>query len=211
MPLAALCANLSWELIFSVVRPDDGAQLVVNMVWLALDLGIAYTVLRYGPREFPGVPRPTFYGGFAVTLGFAYLGVDLVSRTFDGGHASYAAFGQNLMMSALFLAMLAARYGRAVRADGALDRGAALAGQSVWIAGAKLTGTGLASLASWLDGSHDRAPIMIYLYLGTALLDLAYLVAVLAVARRAAPHGTAIAGPDAGAVAGQRSRMTSAP
>ena len=68
MPLVALCANISWEFIFSVVRPQPGGAQIVYVVWFCFDVVIAYTALRYGPREFPGLPRSVFYLGFAATL-----------------------------------------------------------------------------------------------------------------------------------------------
>jgi hypothetical protein len=170
MPIVALCANLSWELIFSFVRPHTGVQRVVDLVWLGLDLVIAYTALRFGPREFPYLPRVLFYAGFGGTLVLAYLGVDLVSREFDHGQGTYAAFGQNLLMSGLFLAMLASRRG--------------LAGQSAWIAAAKFAGTALASLAIWRYGDHPHSVLLPYLYLANAVVDAAYLAAVMAVGRR---------------------------
>jgi hypothetical protein len=183
MPLVALCANLSWEFIFSVVRPSDGPQLVVNCVWLGLDLLILYTVLRYGPREFPWLPRYAFYGGVAATAVLSFLAVDLFSRTFDDGRASYAAFGQNLLMSALFLGMLGARYGHGMET---LNVRLALSGQSVSIGVAKLIGTALASAAAWSEGSRDGSAMIVYLYLTVALLDVAYLAAVIAIERTGA-------------------------
>jgi hypothetical protein len=169
MPLVALCANLSWEFIFSVIRPHHGTQHVVDIVWLCFDLAIAYTAVRFGPREFPYLSRPLFYAGLAATLVLSYLGVDLVSRELDGGKGGYAAFGQNLMMSGLFLAMLAARRG--------------LSGQSPWIAVTKLVGTGLASLAVWYGGDYPHSHLMVYLYFAIFALDAAYLAAVIAVTR----------------------------
>jgi hypothetical protein len=169
MPLVALCANLSWEFIFSVVRPHHGIQHVVDIVWLCFDLAIAYTAIRFGPREFPYLSRWVFYAGLAVTLLLSYLAVDLVSRELDGGRGGYAAFGQNLMMSGLFLAMLAARRG--------------LSGQSPWIAATKLVGTGLASLAVWYGGDYPHSNLLVYLYFAILAVDAAYLAAVVAVAR----------------------------
>src|SRR5215210_4291333 len=56
MPLAALCANLSWEFIFVFVFPHGAVQRTVNAVWLALDVVILSQVLRFGHKEFPAVP-----------------------------------------------------------------------------------------------------------------------------------------------------------
>jgi hypothetical protein len=175
MPLVALCANLSWEFIFSVVRPHGGVQHIVDIVWLCLDLVIAYTAVRFGPREFPYLPRWAFYVGLAATLVLSYLAVDLVCREFDGGRGAYAAFGQNLMMSGLFLAMLIARF----------TAGRGLAGQSAWIAAAKLIGTGLASLAIWVGGDYAHSGLLTYLYFAILVVDLAYLAAVILVGREA--------------------------
>ena len=66
MPLVALCANLSWEFIFSFVFPHGPVQRPVNIVWFCLDLIILYQLLRYGPREFPRLPSKLFYGMVAL-------------------------------------------------------------------------------------------------------------------------------------------------
>jgi hypothetical protein len=165
VPIVALCANLSWEFIFAVVRPQaEGAQQIGYFVWLMLDLVIVYTVLRFGPREFPYLPRPVFYAGFAGTLVLAYLGVDMVCREFDNGKGAYAGFAVNLMMSGLFLAMLASRRG--------------LRGQSVSIAAWKFVGTIFASLGFWLYGDRPDSAVLMYMYIANGVVDAAYLAAV---------------------------------
>ncbi|WP_443612887.1 transmembrane-type terpene cyclase [Actinomadura rupiterrae] len=172
MPIAALAANLGWEFIFSFVRPGDGMQLVVNYVWFGFDVAILALTVAYGPREFRFLPRWGFLAMLASVLVMGYLGVDLVSRQFDHGLATFAAFGQNLMMSGLFLSMLIAR--------------GSTRGQSVWIALTKGVGTALASAASWIwlqDEPWRHGPLLPYLMIATAALDLAYVVAVHAVAR----------------------------
>lgn len=179
MPIVALAANLSWEFIFSVLRPPPvESQHVVNIVWLAFDLVLVYTVLRYGPREFPHLPKPVFYAGLLGTLVIAFLAVDLVSREFDNGLSIYAAFFQNLLMSGLFLSMLSARRG--------------LAGQSAWIAGLKLVGTACAFV--WVPSSSS---VLVFVFAAIMVLDVAYLAAVLIVGRRTS--GGAVTAPEAGA------------
>ncbi len=61
MPLVALCANLSWEFIFSFVYPHDLPQRAVNVVWFSFDLVILLQLLLYGPREFAYLPKRVFY------------------------------------------------------------------------------------------------------------------------------------------------------
>lgn len=172
MPIVALAANLAWEFIFSFVRPTAGFQQTVNIVWLLFDLAVLATVVRFGPREFPWLSRRTFLLGLAGTIALAYVGVDAVSRQFDHGDGFFAAFGQDLMMSGLFLGMLMARRG--------------LRGQSVAIAVCKLVGSALASAGSWV---HERNVaihhgwLLPYLYVTILLVNATYLLALVAVER----------------------------
>ncbi len=170
MPIVAFCCNISWEFIYGFVRPSPGIQHVVNIVWFLLDCAIGYTVVRFGPGEFPYLPRRVFYGSLIVLLGFAYPAVDLVGTQFDAGAGVYSAFGMNLMMSALFIAMFTARpAGR---------------GQSVGIATAKLAGTALAAGAMAVKGdtaARYHGALLPYLYIATFVLDLVYLGLILSV------------------------------
>ncbi|MCX4745864.1 hypothetical protein OG455_10055 [Kitasatospora sp. NBC_01287] len=184
MPVVALATNISWEFQFSFVRPDTGAQLVINILWFAFDCGLVYTALRYGPGEFPQLPPWAFRLGFVVLLALAYPGMDLVSTVLDGGSGALTAFASNVAMSGMFLAMLLARGGSR--------------GQSLGIAGAKWLGTAAASVSFALD--HAARPgyeggLLPYCYAACFLLDLAYFVALATVLRRErAAGGVALAG-----------------
>src|SRR5687768_9771182 len=62
MPMLALCANLSWEFIFSFVYPHPQPQLYIDYLWLLFDVGILIQYLRLGHRDFPAhLPRAWFY------------------------------------------------------------------------------------------------------------------------------------------------------
>jgi hypothetical protein len=168
MPIVALCANMAWEFIFSVVRPPaDLLSHTVFVVWLCFDLGIAYTVVRFGRREFSYLSRSVFLVGCLVTFALSYLCIDLASRQLDAGGPTVVAFAINLMMSGLFLGMLAGR--------------GSTRGQSPVVAAAKLVGTLCASLYTWDIGWYPHWILMPYLYVASFVVDLAYLVAVLAV------------------------------
>ena len=160
MPLAALCANLSWEIIFSILQPPSPIQHGVNLVWLVLDLIIFAQLLRYGPREFADLAPTTFYALVGVALAPAFGAVLLTSDTFHDKGA-YAAFGQNLMMSVLFIALLYRR--RSLR------------GQSRGIAVCKLVGTALASLAfaRYTAISHHSV-LLPFLYVTILAYDALY-------------------------------------
>lgn len=137
MPLAALCLNISWEFLFSFVFIPHSVQRAINVAWFALDLVIVVQYLRYERGRRPADwSAPFFYAVFASILATAFLTVLLVTREFSNPGGYYTAFGQNLLMSILFIHML-------------LDR-KDLAGQSLYIGAAKMIGTFCASLTVFL-------------------------------------------------------------
>ena len=162
MPLVALCANISWEFIFSFVYPHDLPQRAVNVVWFSFDAVILFQVLRYGPREFPGLSRKVFYAAFGLALATSFGVVLGITREFSDFDGAYSAFGQNLMMSVLFCAMLYAR--------------GSLRGQSPWIALLKMLGTLLASVAFYFfDPGYDGSTLLPLLFVAILIFDGVYL------------------------------------
>ena len=107
MPITALCANVSWEFIFSVLYPHEPPQNYVNVVWFVFDLLIVFQTLRFGRVAFERdwLFYPALVLGLLVSFG-AILAIKYEFNDWDG---KYAAFGQNLMMSILFIAMLLKR------------------------------------------------------------------------------------------------------
>jgi hypothetical protein len=136
MPMAALCLNISWEFIFSFVYPHTGIQHIINIAWFALDAVIVFQYLRYeSARQPAGESGVFFYAAFLSLLAVSFLTVLLATREFDNYAGYYTAFGQNLLMSILFVRML-------------LDR-KDLAGQSLYIGLAKMLGTFCASILAF--------------------------------------------------------------
>jgi hypothetical protein len=171
MPLAALCANLSWEFIFAFVYPHDLPQRAVNVVWFSFDLVILGQVLLYGPREFGNLSRRLFYAGFALALGTAFGAVLATTLEFDDFDGAYSAFGQNLMMSILFVTMLYSR--------------GSLRGQSISIAALKMGGTALASFAFYFfDSDYAGSVLLPFLYVAILVFDGIYLAATVVYSRR---------------------------
>ena len=171
MPLVALCANISWEFIFAFVYPHDLPQRAVNVVWLSFDVVILVQLLLYGPREFATLPRRLFYAAFALALTTAFGAVLTVTLQFDDSDGAYSAFGQNLMMSILFVTMLYSR--------------GSMRGQSVWIAVLKMGGTALASFSFYLfNPDYDGSILLPFLYVAILIFDGIYVGATTAFARR---------------------------
>jgi hypothetical protein len=177
MPLVALCANLSWEFIFSFLFPHGPLQRPVNVVWFSLDLIILYQLLRYGPREFARLSKKLFYAIVALGLCMAFLAVLFITLEFEDFDGAYSAFAQNLMMSVLFIAMLYSR--------------GSLRGQSLSIALGKTGGTTLASAAFlFFSVGYEGSVLLPFLYGSILLFDLLYVAMVFyyAAERRAARH-----------------------
>ncbi|MDX1579334.1 MAG: hypothetical protein R3266_12665, partial [Gemmatimonadota bacterium] len=111
-----------------------------------------------------------FYWGFAFVASFAFI---LRGSAELGDVLLYkVGFIDNFINSALFIVMLHRRPG--------------LEGQTIYIGIAKMLGTGSMAIA-WLlhpwPGTEDSG-ILVPLYLGIAVLDLAYVVEVYRKARR---------------------------
>jgi hypothetical protein len=201
MPLVALGANLSWEIIFLAVTLANRAydvRLAMLLPWTVLDVGIVIQCLRYGRSDYtdPLVVRH-FGKGLAAILALSFAVLLAFVLEMRDAIGWYAAFGQNLMMSALFIAML-------------LRRGDTR-GQSVPIAVTKALGTFFAFVlalfwsppslhehwASLLpDRYHPISPLIVVLYSVIFVLDVAYIALL-----RARGAAREAARPDAGAPA----------
>jgi hypothetical protein len=156
MPLCAMYANFSWEIIFSFIYPDERLLIEAgNITWCFVDVVIVITAFRFGRQDFahPFVKRWYYpmvvFGlvlGFGLVWGFA--------TQFNDRHGTYIAFFDNLMMSTLFIAMM-------------LRRGS-VAGQSVYIALGKLIGT----VAAWAYVVVDHEPSLVVNIIAPAILVL---------------------------------------
>ncbi|MEV5573249.1 hypothetical protein AB0L06_24665 [Spirillospora sp. NPDC052269] len=173
MPLAALVANSSWELLFLGGYPHGLRAGIIGM--FLLDMVLLAQTLRYGPREFPRLPAWLFYAIVAASYAVAIPLVHTLNRALDDPYGIYATFLANLMMSAMFLAMLYARQ------DGR--------GQSMPIAIAKFLGAASLALAFSVNTASTTSsgrPVLYVLFVAVAVLDIAYAIALHRVTHRAA-------------------------
>lgn len=161
MPLAALCANISWEAIFSFIHPHSPPQLYINYIWFLLDAIIVLQFLKFGKFEFPKFSIRQFYSVFLMALITAFFLVLFITYEFNDFKGAYSAFGQNLMMSILFITMLLSRND--------------LRGQSIYIALFKMLGTGISSLAFYLYQPIAQGSFLFaFLFVSIFIYDLIY-------------------------------------
>ena len=164
MPFLALAFNICWELIFSavLVREPHSVQLVINRVWGALDGIILVLYFVYGRQEWPRkLSKWLFYSYSIFVLAGSYFFVYLFSVEMGDPGGKYIAFIQNLIMSLLFINMLNNRKDRA--------------GQSTGIAFFKMAGTLAAAILYGM-----RSPFILFLGSTIFIVDLVYLVMIIA-------------------------------
>lgn len=166
MPLIALCANISWEFIFSFVLPSSPPQLFINYLWFGLDAVIVLQFFKYHKNEFSGLSSRKTYTAFSLLTITAFSAI-LYGAVFLGDlKGVYAAFSQNLLMSILFVVMY-------------FKRGVGLRGQSIFIAVFKLLGTGLTSVHfyAYEPVSHSSF-VLPLLFISIFLFDLLYFMLI---------------------------------
>jgi hypothetical protein len=157
MPLIALCANISWEFIFSFIFPHTPPQLFINYLWFGLDIIIVIQFLKYGKNELSDLSSSKLYVLFTFLIVSEFGIIIFSSITIGEFKGVYSAFGQNLLMSILFIMMFFKRN--------------SLKGQSFYIAIFKMFGTGLSSLHYYLYEPISQSSFYLpYLYLYSFLI-----------------------------------------
>ncbi|MFC5450850.1 transmembrane-type terpene cyclase [Paenibacillus aestuarii] len=153
MPLAAICANITWEAIFTLLFPIDATQTIINFVWLALDFLILLQYLAYSKMT------PNKYFIVAASLAAAFL-INLgITVEFQDWIGRYTAFGMNFMMSLLFILLL--------QSQGTL-------GQSIYIGYAKFLGSLCASVIFYY--LFPNSSLLLILISFITILDIVYII-----------------------------------
>jgi hypothetical protein len=162
MPMEALCANISWEFIFSFIYPHTGLQGFIDIIWFALDVIILIQFMKYGRKEFAKtLPMKYFYPTLLITITLSFLIIMATVQEFNDFEGKYAAFSQNFMMSCLYISLL-------------LKRGNSR-GQSLSIAILKMIGSFIPALAFFI---YFRSGLIIILSIGSLIFDLVYIVLI---------------------------------
>ena len=116
MPFWALALNIAWELLHAVFGFREVGltlQIAINGIWFLFDIGLLYTFFRFGQRYFPKQYHVSWFyawGIFGLLIAFI-LQLAFIQEFGLLMGAVYSAFLQNLLMSILFIVMLAQRNG----------------------------------------------------------------------------------------------------
>ncbi|WP_397538176.1 hypothetical protein [Rummeliibacillus pycnus] len=159
MPMVAICANISWEFIFTFIFRHTGPQEMITLIWFLLDIIILMQYLIYGRKENKSaISSKYFYSSFLLALAVSFLIIMAMTYEFNDVEGKYAAFSQNLMMSVLFISLL-------------LRRGN-LSGQSMSIAIFKMLGSLFAGIAFYI---YFRTELITILSIATFIYDMIYI------------------------------------
>lgn len=179
VPLVAIAANFSWELIAAVYRVAPVRLWHIgDVLWLGLDAGIVWTLLRYGRAQQP-IPeiRRGFYAVVAGTFVFALVAQLALEQALSDDWGFLDAYMISVMMSVLFYFLYFARR--------------VSSGISYAIAWCKLLGNGLTSagfvfLYPLLQGPQTSRLLLYALCVANFSLDAGYVVLLSAVRRDSA-------------------------
>ncbi|WP_429370472.1 hypothetical protein [Paenibacillus sp. DS2015] len=158
MPLAAICANITWEFLLTFLMPFHPLQQIVTFVWFLLDCIILLQFLYYSKKSYP---KHTLHASvFSLLIGAFLLHYGMAVE-FHDTLGVYSAFGINLLMSILFIKMLMTHE---------------LLGQSLTIAYLKMIGTLCASILCY--SFFPQSVLLTIMYILIFILDLVYVLLV---------------------------------
>ncbi len=56
MPLFVLAFNFAWEIVFALYVSNEIREQAIFFIWMVIDLGLVYAVLKYGSNEWKHAP-----------------------------------------------------------------------------------------------------------------------------------------------------------
>ncbi|SDD51312.1 hypothetical protein SAMN02799630_03673 [Paenibacillus sp. UNCCL117] len=158
MPFFALCANISWEFLFTYLFSFGSLQFIVVLVWFVLDCIILFQFILYSKGDST-VSGRLYRMMLLPSIAFFFVLHIATAFEFNDDVGKYSAFGINLMMSLLFVRMF-------------IKQGTD--GQSIWIAYFKMVGTLSASILSY--SLYPTSVLLAVLSISTFLLDVIYIL-----------------------------------
>ncbi|KAF2239706.1 hypothetical protein EV356DRAFT_108224 [Viridothelium virens] len=113
MPILALCANIGWELMYSIFYPIGVSEMISFIPWLLIDIGIVHTTIKFGPREW--AQAPLVARNLELILGIGSALMVFMHWTFIeicGSHVNagfWAGFGCQILIGYASIAQLISR------------------------------------------------------------------------------------------------------
>ncbi|WP_438350631.1 hypothetical protein ACP8HI_08305 [Paenibacillus sp. FA6] len=158
MPLAAICANITWEFLLTFIMPFHPIQQIITLVWFLLDCIILLQFLYYSKRTYP---KRTLHISVFSLMVIAFLLQYGMAVEFHDTMGLYSAFGINLLMSIFFIKMLLTKD---------------LQGQSLSIAYFKMIGTLCASILCY--SFYPQSLLLTMMYILIFILDVVYTILI---------------------------------
>lgn len=110
MPMVALCLNIGWETFFTLFSDAQLANKVGYGIYLAADLGVLYTCLRFGPEDFESpLTRRWFRPMTLATLVGGFFLIRQFSLRFGDVYGGISATFTTLLLSVLMVGMILRR------------------------------------------------------------------------------------------------------
>lgn len=168
MPLVALCMNITWEFIHTILSPPTNTIVhVIFIAWLSLDAVILFQLFKYGREEQTNVELRRYFNIIVVlVLIAAFNGHLQFERYFNEPGGGAEAYLMNLVMSGLFIHMYFSR-----------PNGRALSYAAAWtkLFGTALQGAGMQVKA--IAGHNIEAYAFVtYLMVVIFILDMSFVL-----------------------------------
>jgi hypothetical protein len=163
-PLVAVCLNISWEFVFSlIIRPKSKLRMILTLIWLGLDSVILFQLFRWGAADQLVPIQAHFVAIVLSTLVLAAIGHITFYYTYQDEGGEGVAFAINLVMSILFILLLFHRPG--------------LQGLSYATAWLKMLGTLILSVVNTVLMYKDpkRYGFFFFLFATILLFDVLYI------------------------------------
>ena len=97
LTLMGRCANIAWELTYGFVHPLSPIETIAAVPWLVIDLGIAHTILKFGPAEWASSPTAQQHLPAMLIAGSTLMYAWLQSFTASCATAGEAAFSSGFL------------------------------------------------------------------------------------------------------------------
>ncbi|MGW2539546.1 transmembrane-type terpene cyclase [Kitasatospora sp. NPDC001574] len=180
IPIAGTIAIFAWDVSATTgFLTSWGIQHYLEPVWVVQELGLLYLFARYGPKDYPEIPRRVLYTAVGAALAAAAPAAYLLRPVMNDPMSMYWAFMITIMIPGLQLPLL---YRRGSTAGQSLAGAISLLVCSVTVSTA---------LLKYSPFPLDR-PLLGYLS-ALYILTCAAHVAVLARMRRREIHAAAVA------------------